>query len=71
MSDNIRHIFSFRCILASDCNRETVNSCKGPKDKKEDGGAVDLRFNDDYVCCPSKDIIPSDPLECYDLPNHE
>ena len=63
--------YDCRCILASDCNRETVTSCKGPQSEKEKGESIDLRFNDDYVCCPEKDIIPSDPLECYDLPNHE
>ena len=64
--------FLFRCILASDCKRETVTNCKGPPIKeKENSGSVDLRFDENYVCCSSKDVIPTDPIECYDIPNHE
>ena len=62
----------FRCILASDCNRETVASCKGPAtEERGSGGSVDLRFDENYVCCSSKDIISTDPIECFDIPNHE
>ena len=33
--------------------------------------AVDLRVDEEYICCSKKDVIPDEPLECYDIANHE
>ena len=66
------HIIYFRCILASQCNQETTTPCKNGNGVRSDTNVnVDLRDDDNYVCCSAKEVLQEDPLECYDIPNHE
>jgi hypothetical protein len=64
------------CILASQCDKDSIIPCNrdiaGPDSSIRKGfTAVDLRVDEEYVCCSKQDVIPDEPLECYDIANHD
>ena len=70
--------FIYRCILASQCGKESrdiiscnVDSTVSGQTIRKGFSAVDLRVDEEYICCSKNDVIPDEPLECYDIANHE
>ena len=62
--------FKFRCIFASQCSKGTALPCDGSNGVRSGAVGVDLRQDDEYSCCHKDDVIV-EPVECFDIPNHE